>query len=322
MPNTSDETWPIVEEAVLRLFEGLPAHHLRLGPKLAEMGWAEIESEYPIESTEALFCAQGRHLTQTDCLDRVMLAELKGALVDPADAVLLPFPDTEARDDGQIAGIVLGPLRGRIAVPVTDSRGTVSVTVIDADQLHGSAVDTFDPTISWTRVHGPDAQTGLADSSQEWSRALAAAQRALGTELTAITEQTLRIAVEHVSVRVQFGSPIGAFQSPRHLLADAWTHLEGARALVADSWRYGGPLSAQVAKAAAGRAHRRASDAALQVCGAIGLTDEHPLHRYVTRGVQIDALCGSYHQLEAQLAERLLADDDAACALPAVITCC
>ncbi|TGD87073.1 acyl-CoA dehydrogenase [Mycolicibacterium sp. CH28] len=322
MPNTSDESWPIVEEAVQRLFAELPDQHIRIGRQLAEMGWAEIESEYPIESTELLFYAQGRHLAQTDCLDRVILAELADVLLGSADAVLLPFPDIGARDDQHITGIVLGPLHGHVAVPVMGPLGTVSVAVVDADELHGSAVDTFDPTVCWTRVGGSTGATALADSTQQWSRAIAAAQRALGSELTAITEQTLRIAVEHVSVRVQFGSPIGAFQAPRHLLADAWAYLESARALVADSWCYGGPLSAQVAKAAAGRAHRRATDAALQVCGAIGLTAEHPLHRYVTRGVQIDALCGSYRQLEAQLAEQLLADGDAAGALPAVITCC
>jgi len=138
----------------------------------------------------------------------------------------------------------------------------------------------------------------------EWRRAIAAAHRALATELVALSDEALRIAVEHVSVRIQFGSPIGSFQSPRHLLADASAVLEGARALLGETWRFGGELSALTAKAAAGRAHRAISDAALQVCGAIGLTIEHNLHRYVTRGFQIDSLCGSYQQLEALLADR------------------
>jgi alkylation response protein AidB-like acyl-CoA dehydrogenase len=130
----------------------------------------------------------------------------------------------------------------------------------------------------------------------------------------------LRIAVEHVSVRIQFGSPIGAFQSPRHLLAEAKANLEGARALLAETWRYGGELSAMTAKAAAGRAHRAVSDAAMQVCGAIGLTIEHDLHRYVVRGFQIDSLCGSYQQLEAQLADRLFEDGAPGQALPAIVS--
>jgi alkylation response protein AidB-like acyl-CoA dehydrogenase len=159
----------------------------------------------------------------------------------------------------------------------------------------------------------------LVDASAEWSRAIAAAHRALATELVSLADEALRIAVEHVSVRIQFGAPIGSFQSPRHLLADASAGLEGARALLTETWQFGGQLSALTAKAAAGRAHRAVSDAALQVCGAIGLTIEHDLHRYVTRGFQIDSLCGSYQQLEALLADRLF-DGSSPGALPAIVS--
>jgi alkylation response protein AidB-like acyl-CoA dehydrogenase len=58
----------------------------------------------------------------------------------------------------------------------------------------------------------------------------------------------------------------------------------------------------------------------MQVCGAIGLTAEHDLHRYVTRGFQIDSLCGSHHQLEALLGERLFETYAPGRALPAIVT--
>jgi alkylation response protein AidB-like acyl-CoA dehydrogenase len=61
------------------------------------------------------------------------------------------------------------------------------------------------------------------------------------------------------------------------------------------------------------------SDAALQVCGAIGLTMEHDLHRYVTRGFQIDSLFGSHQQLEALLADRLFEAHSPCGALPAIV---
>lgn len=322
MPTIDDAAWPMVEEAILRLYASLPAgEHLRLDQRLAEMGWEEIESEYPIESVELLFRAQGRHLAQTDCLDRVMLAELRPVLRGAADSVLLPLPGTVVPDRQQVTGIVLGPLHGRVAIPVLGPHSATTLAVVDAHHLRGVALDTFDPTTRWTRVWGPRPITVSVDATREWHCAIAAAHRALATELTAVTEQTLQIAVKHVAVRTQFGTAIGAFQSPRHLLADAWADLAAAQALTTNAWRYGGLLSAQVAKAAAGRAHRIAADAAMQVCGAIGLTAEHPLHRYVTRGVQLDALCGSYRQLETQLAEQLFATDEAQAALPAVITC-
>jgi alkylation response protein AidB-like acyl-CoA dehydrogenase len=198
----------------------------------------------------------------------------------------------------------------------------VSVAVVDASRLDGQRLDTFDTSMHWTRVSG-SLDAPLVEASTEWSQAVTAAHRALATELVELAERALRIAVEHVSVRVQFGAPIGSFQSPRHALADASAVLAGARALLGEAWRDGGELLALSAKAAAGRAHRAVSDVALQVCGAIGLTAEHDLHRYVTRGFQVDALCGSHDQLEALLAERLFEDSEEdwapGRALPAVV---
>ncbi len=322
----SDESWQMVEEAVFRLFEELvgkgTGEHVPVGARLAELGWSEIEAEYPVEACELLFRAQGRSLALTDCLDRVMLAELAGALDGPAAHVLLPDLTTgylPSSDAGRVSGIVLGPLEGRIVVPVCGPMNTVSVGVVDASRLDGQRLDTFDASTYWTRVSG-SVDVPLIEASTEWKQALAAAHRALATELVELAERALRIAVEHVSVRVQFGTQIGSFQSPRHALADASAVLAGARALLSESWRDGGELSALGAKAAAGRAHRAVSDVALQVCGAIGLTAEHDLHRYVTRGFQVDALCGSHHQLEALLAERLFDQYAPGCALPAVVS--
>lgn len=322
----TDETWPMIEEAVFRLFDELAGkdstEHVAIGPRLAELGWSEIESEYPIEACELLFRAQGRSLASTDCLDRTMLAELTALLDEPADRVLLPdltpgyLPGS---DEHRVSGILIGPLEGRVVVPVPGPTGAVSIGVVEATQLHGERLDTFDASTFWTRVSGP-LEVPLIDAHTQWNQALAAAQRGLATELVALAEQALRIAVEHVSVRVQFGGPIGSFQSPRHALADASAVLAGARALLGESWRYGGQLSAVTAKAAAGRAHRAVSDVALQVCGAIGLTAEHDLHRYVSRGFQTDALCGSHDQLESFLGGRLFETCAPGRALPAVVT--
>jgi Acyl-CoA dehydrogenase, C-terminal domain len=321
----TDASWPMVEEAVFRLFDELAAknagEHVAVGPQLAELGWSDIEAECPIEACELLFRAQGRSLAHTDCLDRVMLAELAALLDEPADGIVLPdlvAGYAPGSDDDRVAGIVLGPLKGRLVVPVSGPMGTVSVSVVEAACLHGQRLDTFDRSVDWTQVSGP-LDAPLVEASTEWNRAIAAAHRALATELVALADQALRIAVEHAKVRVQFGAPIGSFQSPRHALADASAVLEGARALLGESWRYGGRLSAQTAKAAAGRAHRAVSDAALQVCGAIGLTAEHELHRYVARGFQVDSLCGSYLQLEALLGERLFDIYAPGRALPAII---
>lgn len=324
--NAPDESWSMVEEAVFRLFDELaaknPGEHIAVRPPLDELGWSDIEAECPIAACELLFRAEGRSLAHTDSLAKVMLAELSPLVDGPVDGIVLPAiadgsaPGTDAQ---RFTGIVLGPLpgTGRLVVPVTDLRGAVSLGVVDVDGLDGERLDTFDSSAHWTLVSG--ALGGdLVAASAEWNRAIAAGHRALSTEIVAVADEALRIAVEQVTVRIQFGSPIGSFQSPRHLLADASAGLEGARALLAETWRYGGEFSALVAKAAAGRAHRAVADACLQVCGAIGLTIEHDLHRYVTRGFQLDLLCGSHQQLETLLADRLIDSDSPSTALPAL----
>jgi|SRR5271168_3926668 len=324
-----DESWPMIEEAVFRLFDELaaknPGEHIAIEPPLEELGWSDIEAEYPIEACELLFRAQGRSLAHTDCLDKVMLAELTGLLAEPVDGIVLPSPVDgydPGSDQDRVSGVILGPLNSdahrRLIVPVSGPMGTVSLGVVDAETLTGTRMDTFDSSSHWTSVEGP-LDGPLVDASTEWSHAVGAAHRALATELIALADEALRIAVDHITVRHQFGSPIGSFQSPRHLLAEAKANLEGARALLGETWRYGGRLSAQAAKCAAGRAHRAVSDAAMQVCGAIGLTMEHDLHRYVTRGFQIDSLCGSYRQLDVLLAEYLFEIYSPGRALPAII---
>src|SRR5271166_6717748 len=90
-----DESWPMIEQAVFRLFDELAEksatdEHVAIGPRLAELGWSDIEAEYPIEACELLFRAQGRSLAHTDCLERVMLAELAALLDEPVDGIVLP----------------------------------------------------------------------------------------------------------------------------------------------------------------------------------------------------------------------------------------
>lgn len=319
----TDDSWSMVEEAVFRLFDEISATYTAIGPRLTDLGWSEIEVEYPIEACELLFRAQGQSLAQTDCLDRVLIVELAGELADSVDLVVMPAAGDRCRPAShgdQVDGMVSGPLRGRVMVPVPGPLEAMAAAVVDAESLYGQRVNTFDRTMHWTRVSGT-LDVELIDVSDAWRRAVAAAQRALATELIAIAEQILRIAVEHAKTRVQFGTPIGSFQSPRHALADACAALEGARALLGESWRYGGRVSAQAAKAAAGRAHRVVSGTALQVLGAIGLTAEHHLHRYVSRGFQLDSLLGTHQELETLLAEELFNSGASGEALPAIIAC-
>ncbi|MEE6174995.1 acyl-CoA dehydrogenase family protein [Mycobacterium sp. 050134] len=319
-----DESWTMISEAVSRIFEDIAQRraHVAIEPELQPLGWHEIEAEYPIAACALLFDAQGGSLATTNCLARVMLAELAGLVDGAVDGLVLPEPSSgsaPASGESRIVGMVLGPPTGRLIVPVSGERDTVSIGVVDADLLHSERIDTFDPSVHWTRVQGPLDIT-LTEATAQWRRAVAAAQRALGTELLSLASSALDVATEQVSARTQFGVSIGSLQSPRHALAEAAAQIAGARALLDQSWRFGGQLSALAAKAAAGRAHRAVADVALQVCGAIGLTAEHRLHRYVSRGFQLDALCGDHDRLETEMAEYLFDVDAGDRALPNLIS--
>jgi hypothetical protein len=179
-----DESWPMVEEAVFRLFDELaakgPAEHFSIGPPLADLGWSDIESEYPVEACELLFRAQGRSRLNSDSLDKVLLAELAPVLDGAVDGIVLPGIAVGYRpgsDAERVNGILLGPMpTGRIAVAVSNPKGEVSVGIVDTNGLEATRLDTFDTSAYWTQVTGP--MTGdLVDASAEWASAVAAAHR-------------------------------------------------------------------------------------------------------------------------------------------------
>ena len=100
----------------------------------------------------------------------------------------------------------------------------------------------------------------------------------------------LDLAVEHVSVRHQFGVALGSFQAVQHRLADVLVGLEGARAITRTAWIDHDRFLCAAAWAAARRAFEVASEHCQQVLGAIGCTWEHDLQRYQRRGLLLEQL--------------------------------
>ncbi|MGW5929769.1 acyl-CoA dehydrogenase family protein [Streptomyces anulatus] len=146
--------------------------------------------------------------------------------------------------------------------------------------------------------------------------------------------RSLDTAVEHATVREQFGRPIGAFQAVKHLCADMLVRLEQARALTWDAARAadeaaraadeaaraadegaektGGTgsgvrgLAAALAAATAPEAAYTCAKDAIQILGGIGFTWEHDAHLQLRRAVLARQLLGAAdtHRLRAaRLAE-------------------
>jgi len=113
--------------------------------------------------------------------------------------------------------------------------------------------------------------------------ALDHARIALAAEQTGAAERALEITVGYAKTRVQFGRPIGSFQALRHRMADMYVSVESARSLWLAAAREPGPELAASAHSYCSQALRSIAAEMIQIHGAIGVTWEHPAHRYLKR---------------------------------------
>lgn len=197
--------------------------------------------------------------------------------------------------------------------------GAVTVPVAELDC---SPATGFDASGGWLRIRGEISGDGLtAVSFQAWPHAVAMVRLALGSEILGVAAKINTVAIEHVSSRHQFGKPLGSFQSVRHRLAEAHTAINAAQHVLAMGWNHsvspaqtGDRRAAEdlgvyaiAAKSLAGRAFEVAGRHATQVCGAMGLTWEHPLPALIRRGSALNVLLGSPVDLAAHLGKAMAA---------------
>lgn len=138
---------------------------------------------------------------------------------------------------------------------------------------------------------------------------LSALQRALnetitmaGAEMLGVIETSLKMALDYMRNRVQFGKPIGSFQALQHKATDLYVQQELVRAVLGDAVRtLDDPGATEPERALiASRFKARASDAGLRVTreviqlhGAIGFTDEYDAGLYLKRALVLSAWLGN-----------------------------
>ena len=128
-----------------------------------------------------------------------------------------------------------------------------------------------DADIRWENIDG-DAQQARA----VWSVATAA-------ELAGCLKGGLDAVVRHVTERHQFGRPLGSFQAIQHRLAHTATKVDAAYWLVLRAAQRRAPADAALALGYVQEASTRIVQDLHQFMGAMGLTLEHPLHRWTYR---------------------------------------
>jgi alkylation response protein AidB-like acyl-CoA dehydrogenase len=113
-----------------------------------------------------------------------------------------------------------------------------------------------------------------------------------------LCEGAVGITTRHVSERVQFGRPIGSFQTVANRLADARSAIDGSRMLVHRAgWAIDTAAGDTESRVAAMKVHTGATIRAVvagthQNLGALGFTMEHDLQLYTRRAKALELALG------------------------------
>jgi hypothetical protein len=282
---------------------------------LTGLGWLEMLDAEPRDATDIVFSALGNANASATTLDDVVVLALD---VKPrADlAVLLPpFAAwaPPARTDGDVLHA-----HGLTTTRIATAKELLIVSGAGADgELH--AVTLPIEAVNVTPVHGvdPDARfhvvhvehTGALVTPVDaaaWASAVAAGRRAIAHQISGACRSMLTFACAHAVERVQFDRPIARFQAVRHRLADALVAVEALDATLAAAWDEPSPMTAALAKAAAGRAAWTVAAQCQQVLAGIGFTTDHPFHRYLKRTMALEGIFGSADGIVIEIGRELI----------------
>ena len=183
----------------------------------------------------------------------------------------------------------LAVLHGDIARPVRFLTVARAVLFLGDDRASWCAispddVERVDSYFAYPlgRLRAPEACLARAKSCADPALASRLATLAVAAEITGVLQGGLESVIAHVSDRRQFGRPLGAFQPVQHRLASCASKIAAAKWLTLKAGD-GTTSDAQMALAYAQDAVDSVVYDLHQFMGAMGLTLEHPLHRWTYR---------------------------------------
>ncbi|UGT68256.1 acyl-CoA/acyl-ACP dehydrogenase [Nocardia gipuzkoensis] len=282
-----------------------------------DQGWTALTD--PSETVELTILLEelGRATDPTPYLATMThYAPLAGD-AHPATAASAVFDGISARRDG--AGWTLDGtaqvLDGDRAEWFAVATGA-GVFVVPADRVAARRIRVFDPLLHVAQVTLEQVRVGPSDRVRRDVRhAREVALTGLAATMVGACQRVLDLVVEHVRVRRQFGSPIGAFQAVAHKAADMHVAVQRARALTywaaltisADDPRR--QLAAVMAKAAAGDCQAVVFRNGLQLFGAMGYTWENDVQFALKRAKAGELLLGGADEHRATIAREYRATD-------------
>jgi alkylation response protein AidB-like acyl-CoA dehydrogenase len=189
-----------------------------------------------------------------------------------------------------------------LLVTAHDAHGELAVCIVPPAQngvrvrpyrtIDGHLVGEF---IFEDAVIGPEQVVPFEDARGALAEVLDYAAVCACGEALGCLRAVVKLTVDYARQRKQFGQPIGSFQAIKHRLVDCSIRVQLAesmllRACVDDDpqWR----ASVPAAKAMISRYALAAGHEAIQIHGAIGLTDEYAVSHYHKRIVMLHSLLG------------------------------
>jgi len=273
--------------------------------RLAELGFDELLESEPQVAVIALFEEKGRLRLTGPALDAVVLGALGGPYPWATTRVLYPQPGQLSVSAGgaEVSGLAFDDVDETIEhvlCPVSTAAG-IELRVLPPGGCRTSPVGGLDESAGLYLVRADLSAAVPAATQADWATGLMAARRALSHELIGLASELLSIAIGHVTVREQFGRPIGANQAVQHSLATAKVELSAAQELAAEAWRTPTPLAAAVAKGMTSRAVNTVGANGQQALGAIGYTWEHSWRHPLRRALLVSVLLGSADECDAEV---------------------
>jgi len=156
-----------------------------------------------------------------------------------------------------------------------------------ARELHKLGLRSF-PTSELSFDDCPVPRENLVDPGAGYQRTMAffdVSRAMVGVFSTGIAQASIDASIKYAQDRTQFGRPIGSFQMVQEMLVDMIAETEAGRLLsfrALDLLDKGEKCRWQssLAKAFATEAAVRTTSKAIQIHGAMGLSEEYPVERY------------------------------------------
>jgi len=304
--------------------------------EIAELGWLAVglpESDGGLGggAVEIGLVAEalGRALALEPWLDAILVSRLIAALGDAAQRARLLAPIREGARRPALAHLEGASfIAEAVSTHATNSRLTgikdfvnapanaddlfvsartdagLGVFVVDPRAL-GVTIQTFETVdgreagrVTFADAEAEQLGSDLATAAIEETLDLAAA--ALSAEAVGCMDSLLAKTVAYTRTREQFGRPLAANQALRHRMADMSVRCEEARGVTLRALlAFGSPQRASAAAGAkfkTGRCGRYVAESAIQLHGAMGVTEELDVGLYAKRLLAIDLSFGAADQ--------------------------